>query len=150
MIALLDYFAVLQHDDLVGMLDGRQSVRHHQHRSDGFHLLQGFLDEYFGLGIDVCGRLVEYQYLRSVDYRPGERQKLSLTLGKVLAFLDDLFIDAFRQFVYETVRIDIAAGLMDLFVREAVVMQRDIVSDSTREQEGFLTIGLFRYQSVSS
>ena len=60
----LDDLAVLQHDDLVRVLDRGQTVRHDQHRADAPHFLQGLLDQRFRFRIDVRGRFVQDQDLR--------------------------------------------------------------------------------------
>ena len=57
--APLDDAALVEHEDLVGGLDGRQAVGDHERRAPGQRLGQRLLDEQLGLGVEVGGGLVE-------------------------------------------------------------------------------------------
>ena len=114
--APLDDLALLQDDDLIGVLDGREPVRHDQHRADGPHLFKRPLDQDLSLGVDVRRRLVEDQDLRPVQDRAREREQLPLSLREVLAALDDLRLVLVGQFLDEGIGADVAARLDDLLV----------------------------------
>ena len=74
--AALDYLAVLKDDYLIGVLYRRQPVGHDEHCADRSHLLERLLDQDLGLGVDVGGRLVEYQDPRLGQDRPREGEQL--------------------------------------------------------------------------
>ena len=72
MISSFDNLSVLQDDDLIGMLDRRQTMCHHQHCPNGLHLLQRLLNQHFRLRIDIRRRLIENQDLRLMNDRTGK------------------------------------------------------------------------------
>ena len=59
--------------------------------------LQRRLDERLCLCIDAGRGLIEYQNLRIRRQHPRKRQQLTLTLGQVLAALDEQRVVPFRQ-----------------------------------------------------
>ena len=134
----LDDLALLQHDDLIGVLNGREAVRHDQHRTDRAHLLKRLLDQDLGLGVDVRRRLVEDQDLGAVQNGAGKRQELPLSLREVLAALDDLRLVLVGQFLDKTVGADVTARLDDLLVGNGLVVETDVGLDRSAEQEHVL------------
>jgi len=72
MRALLAYLAVVEDDDAVGALDGREAVRDDDGRAVEHDALDGLLDELLGLGVDGAGRLVEDQDRRIERERARE------------------------------------------------------------------------------
>ena len=62
MRALLAELALVQHEDEVHVLDGRQPVRDGEHGATGHHDVQRVLDERLGRGVDARRRLVEQQH----------------------------------------------------------------------------------------
>ena len=60
----LDDLAVLEHENLIGALDGREPVRDHERRASAPERLQPVLDEPLAFAIEARGRLVEDQDLR--------------------------------------------------------------------------------------
>ena len=77
-IALLNNLSLIQHDDLVRMLNGRQSVCD----DDGGAVLrkcdERILDELFCVRIDTRGGLVKDEDLRISNVRAQESQELAL------------------------------------------------------------------------
>ena len=71
-VALFDDLTVGQQDDVVGMLDGGQTVGNDQHGADVLHLFQRILDQQFGLGVDVGGGLVQDHDGGLVDNSAGK------------------------------------------------------------------------------
>ena len=110
-VALLDDLAVGEDDDLVCVLNGGQTVRDDKHRADGLDLLEGVLDEKLGLGIDVCGSLVENDDGGLVHNRSREGEELTLACGEVVTSLSYLLIKSVCEFVDKVVGVDVAAGL---------------------------------------
>ena len=70
--AALGDLAVLEHDDLIGVLNGGEPMRDHEHGADGADLFERLLNQNLGFGVDIGGRLVENQNLRVVEHRPRE------------------------------------------------------------------------------
>ena len=138
MAALFDDLSVREDDYVVRVPYRREPVRDYKHRADVHHLLERVLDEHFGLGVDVRGRLVEDHDLRLVDYRSREGQELSLTGGEVASALLDLLVKSARETVYEPVGVDIAADVHDLVVGYPLAAQQDISADGVREEEHVL------------
>src|SRR5690606_24015995 len=60
-IALLDELALAHDHDLVDVLDGRQAVRDDDAGASLHQLLEGALDQFLRLGVDVGGGLVEHE-----------------------------------------------------------------------------------------
>ena len=50
--------AFVHHNDLIGVLNGGQAVRHHNGGSASHQRFQGFLNPLLRLGVDVGGSLV--------------------------------------------------------------------------------------------
>ena len=91
-IALLDDLTVREHDDIVRVLNGRESVRYDEHRTDIHHLFKRILNEKLGLSVYIRGSLVEYHDLGLMDYGSRKREKLTLTGGEVVAPLAHLLV----------------------------------------------------------
>ena len=139
MAPLLDDAALLQYNDLVGVLDGRETVRDDEHRADVAHLLERVLDEDFGLGIDVRGRFVEDQDLGFGQNGAGEGKQLALAGGEVLTLLDDLAGEPIAKLVDEGIRVDVMADIHHLLIGIfLIVIEGDVALDGTREEENVL------------
>ena len=136
--ALLDYLALREDYDIVGVLNGRESVRDYEHGSYVHHPLEGILYEHLRLGVDVGGRLVQYHDLGLVDDGPREAQKLPLTRGEIVAALAHDLVEPVLKAVYEVIRVDVAAGLHDLVVGNAFKIEQDIAPYRAREEEHVL------------
>ena len=67
--SLLLYDAVREQNDIVSVLDRRQSMGDDQHCADVLHLFQRVLNEQLGLGVDIRRCLVEDHDLGAVEYR---------------------------------------------------------------------------------
>ena len=85
--ALLAEPAVVQHEDAVGLADGREAVRDDDRSAALEQLLQRLLDEAFGLGVDAARGLVEDQDVGVGGQRPREREQLLLADAQVRAAL---------------------------------------------------------------
>ena len=100
--------AVLEHDDLVGVDDGCDPLRHDDHGGIGRHVGEGVPQA--GVGGDVEGRerVVEQVDLGPADERPGDGEALALAARDVRSALGDRRIEAFGH------RFDEVPGLGDL------------------------------------
>ena len=59
--AALDDLALVEHDDLVGVDDGREPVRDHQRRAVAARRVERVLDFLLGVAVERRGRFVEHQ-----------------------------------------------------------------------------------------
>src|SRR6185437_15021864 len=85
MTSLADDLAALHHDDLVGTLDGAESMRDDEGRALVKNALDRPLDQCFTLGIHLAGGLVENQDWRSTKNRAGDADTLLLAARKLRA-----------------------------------------------------------------
>ncbi|MEY9787171.1 hypothetical protein ABIE77_001729 [Sinorhizobium fredii] len=76
-----DDLAVLHHDDLVGVDDGREPVGNDDHGPPAHRLFEGLLHGCLRLCVERRGRLVEKEYRSVAHQRPGDRQALPLAAG---------------------------------------------------------------------
>ena len=85
---------MVEDDDPVHVLDGRQPVGDHQRRAAGHHRLQRRLQPGLGVGVDAGGRLVEDQERSVTVEGSGEREQLALAGAEVRAAFVDTGIEA--------------------------------------------------------
>ncbi len=97
MRALLDDAAVLDHEDLVGGADRRESVRDDDRRPAGERLGQCCLNRRLGGGVECGGCLVEDDDPGLSQQKPRDRQPLTLTTGQSVAALADHGVEAVGQ-----------------------------------------------------
>lgn len=76
--AALDDAALVEDENLIGALDGGQSVRDDEGGASAHESVEGFLHESFGLGVEGRGRFVEQQDAGVLQERPCNRQALAL------------------------------------------------------------------------
>lgn len=115
--ALLGHAAVVDDDDLVGVVDRRQAVGDNHRRAADEQLVEGILHEFFALRIECRGGLVEDQYLGVLQYGACDRKPLALASREFDAPVADVGLVAFGGFLYEAVGIGDPGSLDDLFVR---------------------------------
>ena len=137
-IAALDDFAVLQHDDLIGVLNCRKSVRHDEHCADVADFFKRLLNEHFRFRIDICRCFVKNENLRLVQHRSCKGQELTLTLREVFAALDDFFVKPVFELVDERIRAHVLARVCHFFLSERIVVERDVALDRAAEKEHIL------------
>ena len=136
--ALLQNFAVREHNDVVRVLNGGQAVSHNEHSAHRAHLFQRILDQQLGLGVDVGGGLVQDHHAGLVQDGAGKAEQLALACREVVAPLPDFLVQAVVQLVDEVVRIDIAADLHNFFIRDVLLPQDDVGADGARKEENIL------------
>ena len=104
---LLDDLTPMQHDDAVAAAHGRKAVRDDDARPAARQPFEAVLDQGLGLGVDVRGRLVEYQHHFGVEGdATGEGQKLLLAGAEVSAALDETVLIGVGKPVDEAVGAD--------------------------------------------
>ena len=77
-----DDASVIEHEDEVGVGDGRQPVRDDEHRAAGEQPIHGFLDQTLGFGVERGSRFVENQNWRIDEQRARDRDALPLAAGE--------------------------------------------------------------------
>ena len=138
MAAAFDYFSVGEEDDIVGVLNGGKSVGYHKERADIHQLFKRILNKHLGLGVDVSRCLIEDHDLGLVDDRSCKGDELSLTRREVVSALADLLVKSCRELVDDLVGVDVAASLHDLLVGHALLAEKNVASDRSREEENVL------------
>ena len=137
-LALLDYPAVFQHEDQVGVADDGQAVGDDESRPALDELAERLADEVLGLSVDAGGRVVEDKDGRVDQQRAGDGHALLLAAGEGHAPLADPGIVAIGQALDEVVDLGRLGRGDDLFggcLRRAV---GDVVPDRARVEEHVL------------
>ena len=84
-----DHLAVVDDDNLVGLGDRRNALRHNDHRRVRGDLAQRGADPRVGVDVERGERVVEQVDRRPADHRARDRQPLPLPAGEVDAALRD-------------------------------------------------------------
>ena len=83
------YVAVVEHDDLVGVHDGRDALGHDHERGVGDVFGQLFAQARVGLVVEGAKRVIEHHDLGLLGQRAGDGQTLALTARNIGAALAD-------------------------------------------------------------
>ena len=86
--------AVVEHDDLVGVDDGRQPVRDHDERAVLGDRVDRLAHQLLVAAVEARGRLVEQQHGRRREQRAGDREPLALAAGEHDAVFADRSAEA--------------------------------------------------------
>src|SRR5579884_1937204 len=97
MRSLLDNMTFLQHEDLVGMLNGRQPMSNDNGRATAHRTIQCRLDLGFGNIVQRSGRFVEQQDTRIAHDGASDGDALALSGGKLHTSLADQRIESLWQ-----------------------------------------------------
>ena len=138
MRALLDYVAVIEHQDAVRVLDRGKTVGDHEAGPALHKRADRLLHLAFGRGVNIAGCLVQDQHIVVVEHRPRDRQQLFLPFGDVAAVLTDDGVIALGQ-THDGV-VD-ARGLRrgDHLVKRGVLLAvGDVFKDRAVEDPGIL------------
>ena len=136
--ALLHHVPLVHHQDPVGIADGGEAVGDHEAGLPLHQLAHGPLDFPLGGGVDVAGRLVQDQHRRIVEHRPGDGQKLLLSLGDVSPVLADDGLVALRQAHDEGVDVGGFGGRHHLVHGRPFLSVGDVVENRSPEHPGIL------------
>ncbi len=112
----LDNAATVHDQDVVGIDDGRKSVRNDQAGVVGGRFAQGNQDGLLGMGIETGGGLVKDQYPRILEYRAGDGNALLFTTRQLQAALADDGVITLRQVRDEVCEMRQSCRLFDLLV----------------------------------
>jgi hypothetical protein len=77
--AILDYSALVYHDDTVALLNGRHAMRDDDRGAPFHRSIESLLHDLLALLVESGGRLVENQDLRVLDEGASDRHSLLLT-----------------------------------------------------------------------
>ena len=80
-LAAFDDLAVVDHQDLIGVLDGADAVRHHKTGSAMQQLFQRRLNQLLRTGIHARSGFIEDQDAGIRQSRPRDRDELALALA---------------------------------------------------------------------
>src|SRR5260221_12078958 len=138
MVAGLAELAFVHHQNPVGALDRGQAVRDHDRRASLHHVGQRLAHAQLGLRIHAGSGFVQDQEARVVRQRAGEADELLLAGGKRAAALADGLLESVRQRADEIHQVHLLRRRDNLFARDAVRTQPDVVLDAAREQIGIL------------
>lgn len=92
--ALLQNFAVGQHDDVVGVLDRGQAVGDHEHGADAAHLFQRILNQQLGLGVNIRCGFVQNHNAGLVDDGTRKAEQLPLASREIVSALPYFLVQA--------------------------------------------------------
>ena len=84
-----DYLAAFDHDDAVGTLDSRCPMRDNEHRLFLCNRFDGIQNSLLTLGVEVRGRLVQYEQRPVPQHCAGNGNTLSFAAGEPLPPLAD-------------------------------------------------------------
>ena len=136
--ALLHHAPALQHHQTVGALQGRQAVRDGNRGAALHQVFQGFLDFFFGFGIDRRSGLVQYQDARIDEQRARNRDALALTARQALTTLAHHGVVAMRQAQDELMRVRGAGSGHDLGAAGVRQTVGNVLGNGAEKQKGLL------------
>ena len=139
MRAALDDGAILHHENLVGITDRGQAVRHDKRRPARLQPRQRGLDLLLGIGIKRRRGLVEKQDGRVLQHRAGNRDALALTTREAVAHGANPRVIAVIKRHDEFMRRRRAGRRLDIRARRLGAAKADIGGDRIIEQHGILT-----------
>jgi len=131
--AALQDAALVQDDDLVGVLHGAQPLGDDDLGGAGDLPGEGPADEGVGAGVDGGGRVVEDEDLRPLEQGAGDAQALLLASGDIGAALLDAGVVAVGELPDELVGLGELAGADELGVGGVGVAPAQVLLDGAGE-----------------
>ena len=113
----LDDMTLVEHDNLIGVFDGRQAMRDHDRGAILHQPRQRILDQALGFRIQRAGGFVQHQDRRILQKCAGHRDALALATRKQRTALAHPAVDAVGQFADEFHRVG-GFGRGDIEFRE--------------------------------
>src|SRR5699024_1760266 len=98
-------------------------------------LSERFSDLCVGSGIYGACAVVQDQYFRFRQKRPGDTEPLLLTSGNIASALFDMRIAAIRHSLNKLIRTGKTAGTAALFLRRVFVSPAEVVQDTSGKQD---------------
>ena len=140
MAALFQHTALVEHDDVVRVLDRGQAMRDHQRGAVLHQSLHGFLDQALRFGIQRAGGLVEDQDRRVLEDRARDGDALALATGDQRPALPDRAVQPARQLADELPSVGGARGGDDvLLARVCHLAIGDVFGNGAVENHHVLT-----------
>ena len=136
--ALLDHASSIEHDDLIGTGDRRESVRHRDHRSTCRQSCHRGIDRCLGLRIEGRCGLIEDQNRRIAHDRSRDGHALLLASRQPVSALADIGVIAIGQIVNEVVNL---GGAPRPFNRPSIrvrISKPDVLPNRRVEEKAFL------------
>ena len=130
--------SIVQHDDLVGQRDRRETVGDDQCGPVAHRLAQSDPDTRFGRGVDRSRCVVEDQHTRIDRERPGDCEALTLPARECDAALADNGVVAVRQLIDELVRLREPGNALHFGIVQIGRAEHDVLAHGGREQERIL------------
>ena len=115
MFASFDDTSFVEHADEVGMLDGRETMGHDEGGTFGHEVLEGFLNQFLGLGVECRGGLIQYQNRWVLEDSTCDGEALTLTTGEPTAAITDDGVVPFGHASDELVCVGDPCGVFDRF-----------------------------------
>ena len=137
-VAAFNDHAVIQHDDLVGIDDGREAMRDHQRGAAARHLFERILNVLFGETVECRGGLVQHQNRRGFQQGAGNRHALLFAARQFQPALAHARLVTFGQRGDEMVDLGQTGGLLDLGLCRIPAAIADVVADRIIEQHRIL------------
>ena len=125
---------LVQHDDAIGLLDRRETMRDDDARPMLEEPLEGLTHENLRVGVDVRRRLVEDEHSRIVNERAREGDELLLARGEGRAALLDLFLEPCGRLAPTRPRFTAAAAAATASSEMLLVAEADVRGNRAREQ----------------
>ena len=133
MIAALDDATVIEHENFVGVDDGREAVCDDQGGAVARDLFEFALDDFLGARIQCAGGLVEYENRRILEQSTCDRDSLFFASGKLQAAFADAGVVTLRQAHDEIVDMRRARRGEDFLARGIGLAVGDVVVDRVVE-----------------
>mmetsp|Transcript_36248 Transcript_36248/g.59552 ORF Transcript_36248/g.59552 Transcript_36248/m.59552 type:complete len:313 (-) Transcript_36248:352-1290(-) len=137
MRATLLLLAIHHHNNLVGILDGRQAMRNHHNglRVTVGNLVNRFLHLAFALRVQRRGGFVEQQDRGMIDNRTCNRDSLFLSATQPIAHLAHIGIITMFELLDKCMRIRRLGSLDNIRIRDIGITTADILFNALRKQK---------------
>ena len=133
MRALFDNAAVVQHNNLVGVPDGREAVRNHHDRLLLKQPFEPLHDCSLIVRVERVGRLVEKEVFRSLVSRPGNQKPLLLSDAQSVAVGSNLGVVTQRKLADEGVNVGDTRGTAHPLHVGTLVRNADVTRNGVGE-----------------
>src|SRR5690606_37560092 len=138
MAALLNYLPLVQHQDMVGIFDGRHTVGNEDGAFAGHGYAEIAKDVFLGLGVYGRQAVVENQYLWLFDERAGNGYPLLLPPRQGDAPLTDGRFKAIFERHDVVVYRSLPGGVFHRFTVGCIEPESNIVADGVGKKEDIL------------
>lgn len=136
--ASLDDRALLEHDDLVGVDDGREAMRDDERRAALGDLVQGRLNAMLGLGVERRRGLVEHHDGRVLEDRARDSDALLLAATEAQSAFADLGLVSVGKAQDKVVDLRHTRSFVHFFVGRIDAAVLDVVRDRIVEEHRVL------------